>query len=254
MKIMLLLFLVISFEGLAQNKESYLYNQAVKDAYNNKNLTKKKVLFNISSRNSSLKVRCNPRWNCAGSEKDWEKRGKFKKLVRVKMVSWVSAGTAAKFFVPRIGKIAPYNTGTGFLWVTAFPQVQNFCQGVDRSNVRLRLEQYLGLPATGRKTHFVHLWVEPKDLFRPCFDPEISDTKCDYKFSRKTSATHRQWMKDTFNSTYPAQGKKVPWTRLGYTYDWGNPKSYIGASEYVIKQNSRVYVESVTPTGIYCAK
>ena len=26
-----------------------------------------------------------------------------------------------------------------------------------------------------------------------------------------------------------------PWTRLGYTYDWGNPRNLVGLSEFVLR-------------------
>jgi hypothetical protein len=42
-----------------------------------------------------------------------------------------------------------------------------------------------------------------------------------------------------------------PWTRLGYTYDWGDSKTHIGLSEFVIEQNATVTVKSVTPTVQY---
>ena len=38
---------------------------------------------------------------------------------------------------------------------------------------------------------------------------------------------------------------RFPWTRLGYTYDWGNSTSEIGLSEFVIKNNSQVTVFKV---------
>jgi hypothetical protein len=47
------------------------------------------------------------------------------------------------------------------IWVTAVPQVQKFCQELNMSpsDLTLRLEQYLGLPANNGKTKFVEMWV-----------------------------------------------------------------------------------------------
>ena len=42
-----------------------------------------------------------------------------------------------------------------------------------------------------------------------------------------------------------------PWTGLGYTYDWGNPDSEIGLSEFVILGGSTVGVDAVIPTEEY---
>ena len=43
-----------------------------------------------------------------------------------------------------------------------------------------------------------------------------------------------------------------PWTRLGYTYDWGSkePKK-VGGSEFIIKQGVTIYLHSITPTNDY---
>jgi hypothetical protein len=38
---------------------------------------------------------------------------------------------------------------------------------------------------------------------------------------------------------------------LGYTYDWGDPGSDVGVSEYVIRKNSEVIVKSVSTTADY---
>jgi hypothetical protein len=43
-----------------------------------------------------------------------------------------------------------------------------------------------------------------------------------------------------------------PWTRLGYTYDWGNPKSEIGLSEFVIKNGAPIKIHSVVNADAYC--
>ena len=254
MKCIVLVFIIFSFSSFSQDRDWNLYKQAVSKSYDFKNLKKPKVLFNINDSNQNLAVSCNPRWNCSGAVGNWEKNGEFKENIRVRMVSWVSKGTANKYFVPLVNGSKPYNTGSRHLWVSAFPQVQNFCRKIKTANVRLRLEQFMGLPPTGNKTHFVHVWVKPRDLFRPCYDENVSDTECDYTLPKNISSEHSKWMNNQLIDAYPKQGTRFPWTRLGYTYDWGNPKGYVGASEYVIKANSDIYVESVTSMGIYCAK
>ena len=249
----LILFL-ISFSCFSQDINWHNYKQSAAKAVKIKNLKRPRSLFSITSNNSLLDVMCNPRWGCRGGINNWQKKDKFKDQVRVKMVSWVSQGTANRYFAPYRGRNKPYNTGTGHLWVTAFPQVKQFCRKINNSNVKERIEQYLGLAPAGRKTHFVELWVRPADLFRPCYDSEIFDINCNYSSSNSTSPEHKKWMTKTFTTTYPPKGVKTPWTRLGYTYDWGNPKNPIGASEYVISLNSDVYIGTINPTGIYCAK
>lgn len=43
-----------------------------------------------------------------------------------------------------------------------------------------------------------------------------------------------------------------PWTRLGYTYDWGNPRADMGLSEFVIKKGAEIAINSVYTTEDYC--
>ena len=65
------------------------------------------------------------------------------------------------------------------------------------------------------------------------------------------SAEYVQWYNGNILSSYFSE-KKYPWTRLGYTYDWGNPLSEIGLSEYVIKKDAEVIVERIASTEDYC--
>jgi hypothetical protein len=114
----------------------------------------------------------------------------------------------------------------------------------ERDHLPLRLEQLLGLPPAKGYTKFVELWVDPDDLFRPSPDPEVTDTVAQLDFPAGVSAEHRSWYEENLNTTYP-------WTRLGYTYDWGNPASEVGLSEFVIRKGAAVTIRSVTPTNAY---
>ncbi len=78
------------------------------------------------------------------------------------------------------------------IWVTAASQVQNFCRDYLRQNpnasaddLDLRLKQYLGLNQNWNYDLFIELWIDPKDLFRPCVDPEIDDNSCNLAFSNR---------------------------------------------------------------------
>lgn len=143
------------------------------------------------------------------------------------------------------------------VWVTVVPEIQIFCrrQPIPAANIPLRLEQLLGLPPGNGKTKFVEMWVSPKDLFRPSPDPEISDHEAELDFpeSRRyvtVSQSHRKWINDLIQTSYGPDG--YPWTRLGYTYDWGNPDNEIGLSEFVIRSGATVTVKTVTDTLGYC--
>jgi hypothetical protein len=116
-------------------------------------------------------------------------------------------------------------------------------------NVTLRTLQLLGLPPNNANTYFVELWVSPQSLFRPTPDNDINDTVAQLAFPASATPEYKQWFNS--NIIYSYFPERYPWTRLGYTYDWGNSNSHVGLSEFVLKQNSTVIVKSVTPTADY---
>jgi hypothetical protein len=142
-------------------------------------------------------------------------------------------------------------TSWGETWVTVVPEIQAFFQnnvGAD-ANLTLRTLQVLGLPPNCSSTYFVELWVSPDQLFRPTPDNEITDTTAQLNFPTSATSEYKDWFNG--NIVYSYFPEKYPWTRLGYTYDWGNPTSPFGLSEFVLKQNSTVTVKSVNTIDSY---
>ncbi|MCV6590594.1 MAG: hypothetical protein OIF57_16440 [Marinobacterium sp.] len=143
------------------------------------------------------------------------------------------------------------------VWVTPVPYLQNFCRNHEQQGnaLTLRLEQLLGLPPGNNKSRFVEMWVHPNDLFRPSADPAITDNAAELSFPIATGMTisqsHKDWINNLKNSSYGENG--YPWTRLGYTYDWGNPDSEIGLSEYVVRQGATINIQAVHSQQQYCA-
>jgi hypothetical protein len=168
-----------------------------------------------------------------------------------KRVLWVT-WTSYEGYDDQVGKSLPLGRET---WVTAAPFVADFCKGKGGSAAALsaRLEQLLGLPPNGGKDRFVELWAEPKSVFRPCPDPEITDRECGLDFPQPSalvivSPAHVKWFEDLRSRSYGEGG--YPWTRLGYTFDWAGPK--VGMSEFVIQKGAAVTVERVAQNEDYC--
>ncbi len=139
------------------------------------------------------------------------------------------------------------------VWVATAPEIKNFCKKLN-GNRSLRLEQLLGLPPKAGKTKFVEMWVKPNDLFRPSADPEISDCEAETEFRRPNkfvtvSDEYIKWCNDLKMQSYGANG--YPWTRLGYTYDWGDNHRHIGLSEFVIMPGATVEINSISSTTDY---
>jgi len=139
------------------------------------------------------------------------------------------------------------------VWVTTAPEIKHFCTTL-QENRTLRLEQLLGLPPKSGKTKFVEMWVKPSDLFRPSADPEISDSEAEITFRQTNrfvtlSAEYVQWYNNLQQVSYGEKG--YPWTRLGYTYDWGNSNSEVGVSEFVILPGASVEIHTISTTTEY---
>jgi hypothetical protein len=143
------------------------------------------------------------------------------------------------------------NTTWGETWVTVAPELKAFFKThVDADvNVTLRTLQLLGLPPNNTNSFFVEMWINPQALFRPTPDNEINDTSAQLAFPASATDDYKAWFNS--NIIYSYFPERYPWTRLGYTYDWGSAGSHFGLSEFVIIQNSLATVESVTPLTDY---
>lgn len=139
-------------------------------------------------------------------------------------------------------------------WVTVVPEIKEWFahHPIPPENIQLRLEQVLGLPNDSSHTHFVELWVKPAMLFRPAPDNEITDSTVGLVLPANADGEHVAWYHRTIIGSYfpPA----YPWTRLGYTYDWGSDASEIGLSEFIIRKDSKFFVKSKSSTKDYFYK
>ncbi len=176
------------------------------------------------------------------------------------VVTWKSQQAYENFFESD----STTSTSERFVvWVTAAPQVQQFCRHYWRTHPKatqadmaLRLKQYLGLNHEWNYDVFVELWVDPSDLFRPCVDPEINDNHCELKFAEsapvvKGIADYPAFYKNLYFEDF-RYAPGVPWTGLGYTYDWGNPLTIEGASEFILRPGSPYRLGGAIPTADYC--
>jgi len=80
-------------------------------------------------------------------------------------------------------------------------------------------------------------------------DNEITDNSAQLTFPADIDSSYQVWYED--NIIYSYFPMRYPWTRLGYTYDWGSPTTEIGLSEFVIKKNSQIIVCEVCDNAAY---
>jgi len=163
------------------------------------------------------------------------------------------------------------------LWVTVVPEMKNFF--IRRNTYHRcppsckRVKQLLGLHPAKDYDVLLEMWVDPKDLFRPSADPEITDHEAQVavrtspdqwifpdesnpflRFDESVLVKEAQWSPTAvpYKTWFVNRAQTVyvngtvlldedpstwgyPWTQLGYTYDWGNAKNHVGLSEFVLK-------------------
>lgn len=171
---------------------------------------------------------------------------------RVLMETWADSG-----FYPtkKPGDIITVRAGHP-IWVSSPPELKSWVaeHAFPESDLTLRLKQMLGMPPEANKTYFAEFWVNPFDLVRPSPDPEITDHEAlaDFPVSPfiLISDTYRDWFNNLRGISYTTDDAH-PWTRLGYTYDWGNNYNHVAISEFVIWDGAQVEINAVTETANY---
>jgi hypothetical protein len=176
---------------------------------------------------------------------------------KVLMVTWVD-----KF--SNFAKLKPESTITlqALLWATPVPSIRTMLLrevyktslGLSRGeasdprsslDVVRRTKQYLGLPLESPYVTFVEFWVAPQNLVRACDDPEVDDVRC----QGKPGASGQLPTQPPQDYAKGAQG--FPFTGLGYTYDWGNDSTEVGASEFVVSKGAEIRVVRVASNEEY---
>ena len=174
----------------------------------------------------------------------------------LQMVTWVSENYLDGYLNSLSNK-KPFSVNGFDMWLSAVPDLKEFCKNQkfkDSTALDLRLEQLQGLPSSSNNDYFVELKVSKEDLYRPSHDSSILSARYFPDDSIRGSAKYTNWYKKKLQSSY-SQENKFPWTRQGYTYDWGNPYSEIGLSEFVIPgsiNSAKVLVTGIYTTEQYC--
>ncbi|WP_418973090.1 RCC1 domain-containing protein [Allofournierella sp.] len=121
-------------------------------------------------------------------------------------------------------------------------------QGV--TDWHLRLCQLIGLPPATDYDSVTLLWVDPGELVRPAYDPDITSGEMSTTLSGDD--WFRGWFARNEAASYGEGG--YPWTRLGYTYDWADNGTEYGLTEFIIKPGATAAVEETVPTADYLAQ
>lgn len=179
----------------------------------------------------------------------------------IKVVTWKSQSSYERFLLPFS---QTSDNEANVVWVSLAPKIQAFCrnymqthQKATKEKLDLRLKQHLGLNSDWSYDIFVELWVNPNDVFRPCVDPNPNDTRCDLNFGTtiptvKNIKDYKAFYQNIYYKSF-REAPGVPWTGLGYTYDWKDIKHEQGASEFILSPSTAYTIEHAVPTMDYCA-
>ncbi|ACC80429.1 hypothetical protein [Nostoc punctiforme] len=187
---------------------------------------------------------------------------------KIKSRLLVATWTGWNGYDDKIGK--DFVTATQDIWVTVAPELQDFCKPfsmTERKKITIpyRINQLLGIPPEAsekiNKRKVVQIWVDKKDLFIPTPDPEITDHEAEVNFPELSgfiliTNEYKSWFLKQLMANY------YPWTKLGYTYDWGKHSDWgkidpsrpvnVGLSEFIIRENAPLKVESISSAENYC--
>ena len=112
----------------------------------------------------------------------------------------------------------------------------------------LRFKQLFGEPRTSRATHMAFLWVSPNDLMRPAYVPDVKayDMRTSFEGNDADNTERMMWFKNWFDAraakSYEGPDAR-PWTRLGYTYDWGSKGDKYGLTEFIVVPGAEMDVK-----------
>ena len=105
----------------------------------------------------------------------------------------------------------------------------------------LRTKQVLGMDEESKNTYISSMWFDPKDVSRPAY---VTDTTKQMKleFDDNVINEYKEWFASQYYYSY--ETKHLPWTRLGYTYDWSKEaKDRYGLTEFIAWKGTTVTVE-----------
>lgn len=159
-------------------------------------------------------------------------------------------------------------------WVTAVPQLKEFCTAAsgDATAKTARVIQWLGLNPNVPYAQVVEMWISPEMLARPCPIMDVTAAYCTLDNKETASrpvcvgpkeqdpvclgqAAYWDWFGQNMRNNLKEGG--APWTRLGYTFDWKRAKSgsfeRYGASEFITKKDATYQINAAYTLAEYCA-
>lgn len=136
-------------------------------------------------------------------------------------------------------------TSWGESWLVSVKEFSNWYKSEKGkfSDYLLRTKQIMGVDPDKKHTHISSFYVNPADLFRPAFEPDITKQISEVSLAKDADADFANWFKNNTYYSYFEASPRLPWTRLGYTYDWVEKDDHYGLSEFILKKDSSIVIE-----------
>ena len=140
-------------------------------------------------------------------------------------------------------------TSWGESWLVSVKEFSNWYKQEKGkfSDYLMRTRQIMGVDPNKAHTHISSFYVNPADLFRPAYEPDIRNQVVDLSFPDGVSNEFVSWFKENTYYSYFQANPRLPWTRLGYTYDWSAGGDSYGLSEFILKKDSEITIERTAP-------
>ncbi|MGN1060527.1 MAG: hypothetical protein ACI4QN_02225 [Candidatus Coproplasma sp.] len=135
-------------------------------------------------------------------------------------------------------------TGSWYMWtVTDKEMIAWFAKYGDTVvDWSVAFNQLLGMPLSSANTHVSAVWVDVNSVIRPAYQPDPTKQLTASDLNGNSLGEYKEWFNSNILISYYSSWGQYPWTRLGYTYNWGGDNEY-GLTEFLVLKNSTITVE-----------
>ena len=131
----------------------------------------------------------------------------------------------------------------GESWLCSVKEYENWYKS-NKDNIKdplLRTKQVLGMNDESKNTYISSMWIDSNDVQRPAYITDPTK-QMSLQFDENETDEYKAWFSNQYYYSYDVA--KLPWTRLGYTYDWSEEaKDRYGLSEFIAWKGTTVKVE-----------
>lgn len=131
----------------------------------------------------------------------------------------------------------------GESWLCSAKELESWYLA-NKNNIRdplLRVKQVLGMSHESKNTYISSMWMNPSDIKRPAYITDVTKPM-ELKLAEDETDEYKEWFTNQYYYSYDVS--KLPWTRLGYTYDWSEEaKDKYGLTEFIAFKGTKATVE-----------